>query len=181
MGFLRRGEDTGEGGEEFARFSEGGITERAESRLSVATGERSLFTSGLSVNEFALLGRLGPEPLAQAMGASVVRPGWQYLPALAPGSRGGMRMPAGYGPVGPGAPPPGSSGYTAMYPEPSPQQVSGYLWGTEVTCELETLSDAWNTARRRRSSGYAKRRSRSAPARSSAFTWTATTMTSDAV
>lgn len=42
-------------------------------------------TSGLSVNEFALLYRLGPQPLAQVMGASVVRTGWQYLPALPPG------------------------------------------------------------------------------------------------
>lgn len=30
------------------------------------------------MNEFALLERLGPQPLAQVMGASVVRTGWQY-------------------------------------------------------------------------------------------------------
>ena len=44
-----------------------------------------MFTSGLSVNEFALLDRLGPSPLAQVMGASVVQAGWQYLPPLDPG------------------------------------------------------------------------------------------------
>lgn len=148
MGFLRRDQGTEDEGEEVTRLREGGITDRAEERLSGSAGGRALFTSGLSVREFALLGRLGPEPVAQVMGASVVRPGWQYLPALPPGSRAGVRAP-GFGGVVQTAPPPGSSGYTAIYTEPSPQQVSGYLWGVDVVCELEMLSDAWNTARRR--------------------------------
>ena len=68
-----------------ARIESGGIPRRAKERLQALGAEGSLFTSGLSVNEFALLERLGPQPLAQVMGASVVRTGWQYLPALGPG------------------------------------------------------------------------------------------------
>ena len=124
-----------------------GISERAEARLRGSVGEHPVFTTGLSVNEFALLGRLGPRPLAQVMGASVVRAGWQYLPALPPGTRSPMRT-SGYGVVGPAAVPPGMTGYTARYTEPSPQQVAGYLWGVDVVCELAMLSDAWNHARR---------------------------------
>jgi hypothetical protein len=146
VGFLRHGEETEDDGE--ARVRDGGITERAEARLKGPAGGGSLFTSALSVNEFALLRRLGPEPLGQVMGASVVRAGWQYLPALPPGSRSGIRT-SGYGAVGPTAVPPGMSGYTALYTEPSPQQIAGYLWGVDVVCDLELLSDAWNTARRR--------------------------------
>lgn len=106
-----------------------------------------VFTTGLSTNEFALLGRLGPQPLAQVMGASVVRAGWQYLPALPPGTRSGVHT-TGFGALGPTAVPAGMSGYTALYTEPSPQQVAGYLWGVDVVCELAMLSDAWNLARR---------------------------------
>jgi hypothetical protein len=106
-----------------------------------------VFTTGLSTKEFALLGRLGPQPLAQVMGASVVRAGWQYLPALPPGTRSGMHT-TGFGALGPTAVPPGMSGYTALYTEPSPQQVAGYQWGVDVACELAVLSDAWNQARR---------------------------------
>ncbi|HEY3727388.1 MAG TPA: heavy metal-binding domain-containing protein [Solirubrobacteraceae bacterium] len=109
-----------------------------------------MFTSGLSVNEFALLDRLGPRPLAQVMGASVVRAGWQYLPALPPGTRVGTRSTIGMGGMGPGAPPPGMGGtWQGMYTEASPSQVRNYKWHAEVTCELEVLSEAWNTARRR--------------------------------
>ena len=57
------------------------LTERAHERLEDLSGAGAIFTSGLSVNEFALLRGLGPTPLAQVMGASVVRSGWQYLPA----------------------------------------------------------------------------------------------------
>jgi hypothetical protein len=149
VGFLRDEPGTADDGDHFARVREGGITDRAASRLRGATGARSLFTSGLSVNEFALLRRLGPEPLAQVMGASVVRPGWQYLPALPPGSRAGMRMSAGYGAIAQASPPPGATGYTASYTEPSARQVAGYVWGVDVTCELGVRTDAWNTARRR--------------------------------
>jgi Putative heavy-metal-binding len=110
-------------------------------------GRGPAFSSGLSVKEFALLRRAGPQPLAQVMGASVVRAGWQYLPALAPGTRSGTHT-TGSGALGPGAVPAGMSGYSAIYTEPSPQQISGYLWGVDVVCDLGTLSEAWNLARR---------------------------------
>src|SRR5258708_29077091 len=89
-----------------------------------------LFTSGLSVNEFALLGRMGPAPLAQVMGASVVRPGWQYLPALPPGEWGrtATGVSAGYGAPWAG-PPPGTGGtFRGRYTEASPSQVPSYKW-----------------------------------------------------
>ena len=103
------------------------------------------FTSGLSVSEFALLGRLGPQALRQVMGASVVRPGWQYLPALDPGMTrvnvpgwgGGVQTANSYG-----------RWQGSPYGEPSPAQVRNYLWHTDVVCELEVLGDAWNLARR---------------------------------
>src|SRR6185437_2662487 len=113
----------------------GGIPARAEERLKALGSGGSLFTSGLSVNEFALLGRMGPQPLAQVMGASVVRTGWQYLPALDPapvtlpsaGSRAGL---GGWGPR--------VSGYQldAGVTEPSLAQVRSYKWHATVVCEL---------------------------------------------
>lgn len=145
MGFFARGgEQDGEGSEARARIEAGGIPPSAEDRLKALGRGEGLFTSGLSVNEFALLGRLGPQPLAQVMGASVVRPGWQYLPALDPGqvvmSTAAVR---GYAP--------GPSGYqiTNRYGEPSMAQVRNYKWRWSVVCELHMLSDAWNLARRR--------------------------------
>jgi uncharacterized protein YbjQ (UPF0145 family) len=98
------------------------------------------FTSGLSVNEFALLDRLGPRPLAQVMGASVVRTGWQYLPALDPG----VIVLTGQ----PYVPTPTGVALQNPFTEPSPAQVRAYTWRTEVVCELEMLSEAWNLARR---------------------------------
>jgi uncharacterized protein YbjQ (UPF0145 family) len=54
----------------------------AEGRLQeLAAGE--LFSSTLSVNELALLSDLGPQPIAQVLGASVHQVGWQYLPPQA--------------------------------------------------------------------------------------------------
>jgi Putative heavy-metal-binding len=146
MGFFARGgEQGGEQAEELARIEAGGIPTRAEERLKALGVGGPLFTSGLSVNEFALLDRLGPQPLAQVMGASVVRTGWQYLPALAPGrvvvTQAALR---GYNL--------GSTGYQAgtdRYGEPSLAQVRSYKWHWSVVCELHTLSDAWNLARRR--------------------------------
>ncbi len=142
MGFFaRRGEgDPGED-ESLARVQGGGLPTRAQERLNALATDRSMFTSGLSVNEFALLGRLGPRPLAQVMGASVVRTGWQYLPALPPGVNvldGSMysRTNTGWAVQSP-------------YTEASPAQVRNYQWHTTVVCELEVLSDAWNLARRR--------------------------------
>jgi len=146
MGFFARsgGQDDGDQSDELARIESGGIPSRAEARLKQLRGDGSLFTSGLSVNEFALLDRMGPQPLAQVMGASVVRTGWQYLPALEPGQ---IVLPTGAGSARGGGP----SGYalTNRYGEPSMSQVRNYKWRWSVVCELHTLSDAWNLARRR--------------------------------
>jgi uncharacterized protein YbjQ (UPF0145 family) len=140
VGFFRRGEDEDpERAESLARIEDGGIPAGAQARLRALAAEGSLFTSGLSVNEFALLDLLGPRPLAQVMGASVVRAGWQYLPALPPG----MVVSSGY--------PPAASGtiWRNPYTEPSPAQVRNYQWRAEVVCELDELTDAWTVARRR--------------------------------
>jgi uncharacterized protein YbjQ (UPF0145 family) len=145
MGFFARGGGKdGEQDEALARIEAGGIPRRAEERLKALGRGGSMFTSGLSVNEFALLDRLGPQPLAQVMGASVVRTGWQYLPALDPGlATVTPAMQRGYGP--------GPTGYqiTNRYTEPSISQVRNYQWRWSVVCELEVLTDAWNLARRR--------------------------------
>ncbi len=126
--------------DDLARIEAGGIPLSAERRLKALTGAGAPFTSGLSVKEYALLDQLGPEPLAQVMGASVVRPGWQYLPALAPGQ---------VVPVNPRYGPAGSWQWQNPYTEPSPRQVANYKWHSAVVCELETIGDAWNLARRR--------------------------------
>jgi uncharacterized protein YbjQ (UPF0145 family) len=146
MGFFARGGgQDDEQSEALARIEAGGIPERAQERLKMLGHGGSMFTSGLSVKEFALLDRMGPRPLAQVMGASVVRTGWQYLPALDPSPavlpRGGR-----FGAYGPS-----SSGYALNtgFTEPSPRQVSSYKWHATVVCELDTLTDAWNLARRR--------------------------------
>src|SRR5436305_1380101 len=39
-----------------------------------------IFTSDLSVNELALIGQAGYEPLGQVMGSSMYHIGWQYMP-----------------------------------------------------------------------------------------------------
>jgi uncharacterized protein YbjQ (UPF0145 family) len=147
MGFFGRGEDEGERHEALPRIERGGIPQRAEERLRGLGTEGSLFTSGLSVNEFALLDQMGPRPLAQVMGASVVRTGWQLLPALAPGL-GGIGATytgssAGYGPMVTGA------ALQNRYGEASPSQVRNYRWRASVVCRLDVLTDAWNMARRR--------------------------------
>ncbi|HUA44238.1 MAG TPA: heavy metal-binding domain-containing protein [Solirubrobacteraceae bacterium] len=146
MGFFARG--GGPDGEqqsgELARIEGGGIPSRAEERLKALGTGGSLFTSGLSVKEFALLDRMGPQPLAQVMGASVVRTGWQYLPALEPTQTiVTSAMGRGYAV--------GASGYALnnRYGAPSMGQVRNYKWRWSVVCELQTLSDAWNLARRR--------------------------------
>src|SRR3984885_280532 len=144
MGFFARGgEQDGEHSGELARIEAGGIPSAAEERLKLLGQGGSLFTSGLSVNEFALLQRMRPQPLARVRGASWVRTGWQYLPALDPTQNiatAAMR----YGGPGP-------TGYavTNRYGEPSMAQVRNYKWHWSVVCELHTLSDAWNLARRR--------------------------------
>lgn len=147
MGFLSRGDgQDGEQSESLTRIEAGGIPADAERRLKELGGEGSLFTSGLSVREFALLGRMGPRPLAQVMGASVVRTGWQYLPpleAVEVQASWYSGINARYAPVM------SSRALQNRYAEPSWTQVRDYQWHTTVVCELEVLSDAWMTARRR--------------------------------
>ncbi len=142
MGFFGRGGDEdGERAQSLTRIESGGIPPGAETRLRALAIDGSLFTSGLSVNEFALLERLGPQPLAQVMGASVVRTGWQYLPALDPGKVFFSGSPY--------APTPTGRALQNLYTEPSLAQVRNYKWRTEVVCELDVLTGAWNMARRR--------------------------------
>jgi hypothetical protein len=142
VGFFGRREDEDAGrAESLSRIEGGGIPLGAEQRLRALADRGTLFTSGLSVNEFALLKRLGPQPLAQVMGASVVRTGWQYLPALDPG----VVLLTG----SPYLPTPTGKALANPYTEPSIPQVQTYRWHAEVVCELDVLSDAWNLARRR--------------------------------
>jgi uncharacterized protein YbjQ (UPF0145 family) len=141
MGFLHRGD--GDAEPDPAATAGPELTARARERLEDLSGAGAIFTSGLSVNEFALLRGLGPTPLAQVMGASVVRAGWQYLPALDPTV--GAFVSVGY------------RGTVALqrdrlgnaFGETSGAQIRSYQWATPVVCRLETISDAWNLARRR--------------------------------
>jgi uncharacterized protein YbjQ (UPF0145 family) len=141
MGFFRRDADADPAEEDpLARIEAGGIPAEAEQRLKALSVDGALFTSGLSVKEFALLRGLGPTPLAQVMGASVVRTGWQYLPALPPGQVSLNAYPYSRMNTMVGA---------NAISEASRQQVRNYTWHTEVVCELDTRTNAWNLARRR--------------------------------
>jgi uncharacterized protein YbjQ (UPF0145 family) len=150
VGFFRRsGDDEADRDESLERIEQGGIPLSAEARLKALAAGQGPFTSGLSVNEFALLGRLGPQPLAQVMGASVVRPGWQYLPALDPGL---IMTGAWTGTISPGrglGPTVTGRALQNRFGEASPAQVRSYLWHDDVVCELGMLTDAWTMARRR--------------------------------
>jgi uncharacterized protein YbjQ (UPF0145 family) len=143
LGFFNRedGEDR-EQDESLKRIESGGIPLGAEQRLRDLGAKGSMFTSGLSVKEFALLRQMGPQPIAQVMGASVVRTGFQYLPALPPGEivSGGSGM--SYYNTQPG-------GYVNRFTEPSMSQIRSYRWHRTEVCELDVLTNAWNTARRR--------------------------------
>jgi Putative heavy-metal-binding len=110
-------------GESLARIEDGGIPLSAERRLKALAGEGQAFTSGLSVSEFALLNKIGPRPLAQVQGTSVFKVGWQYLPAIE--SEAGLPSWSGLGSAGP------------------------YGWDQTVLCELDTITRAWDQARRR--------------------------------
>ena len=68
-----------------AALEAGGIPPKAQRRLAelrhaTAEGEQTLFTSDLSVGEFALLTRSGLRPVSQVMGSSVYHVGWQGMP-----------------------------------------------------------------------------------------------------
>jgi len=86
--FLRRRDD-GDGEAREAAAAEqaasvealerGGLPLRAQQRLAEFSAD-SLFTSDLSVNEFALAHALGLRPLSQVMGSSIYHVGWQQSP-----------------------------------------------------------------------------------------------------
>src|ERR1700722_16412876 len=100
------------------------LTEPAHERLEDLSGAGAIFTSGLSVNEFALLRGLGPTPLAQVMGTSVVRTGWQFLPALRPGIAASVTR-------GPGRTATlRQDRWGNSYGETSGSQIRNYLWAT---------------------------------------------------
>ncbi|HYZ82444.1 MAG TPA: heavy metal-binding domain-containing protein [Solirubrobacteraceae bacterium] len=144
MGFFNRREDEDEDQREsLERIEGGGIPLDAERRLQGVRAGGSLFTSGLSVSEFALLRRMGPQPMAQVMGASVIRTGFQYLPPLPPGEI----VTGSAGPWGTWTSRP--AGYVNQVTEPSPRVIRSYRWYATEVCELEVLTDAWRTARRR--------------------------------
>jgi uncharacterized protein YbjQ (UPF0145 family) len=69
-----------------AALERGELPLRAQQRLSELSAD-GLFTSDLSVNEFALAHSIGLRPLAQVMGSSVYHVGWQQ----SPGSWGGWQ------------------------------------------------------------------------------------------
>jgi len=143
LGFFTHGDgEDRETDESLERIESGGIPLEAEQRLRGLGTEGSMFTSALSVKEFALLRRMGPQPLAQVMGASVIRTGFQYLPALPPGEFVSGGRSTSYYNTRPG-------GNVNRFTEPSVWQIRTYKWHTAVVCELDTLSDAWRTARRR--------------------------------
>ncbi|MDX6476324.1 MAG: hypothetical protein QOH95_1835 [Gaiellaceae bacterium] len=62
-----------------AALESGGLPLRAQQRLAEMS-RNDLFTSDLSVNEFALAHSLGLRPLAQVMGSSIYHVGWQQTP-----------------------------------------------------------------------------------------------------
>jgi uncharacterized protein YbjQ (UPF0145 family) len=62
-----------------ASLEAGGLPLRARHRLAEMSDDR-LFTSDLSVNEFALVHSIGLRPLGQVMGSSIYHVGWQQSP-----------------------------------------------------------------------------------------------------
>jgi hypothetical protein len=143
VGFFHRGDgEDREQDDSLRRIESGGIPLGAEQRLRDLGADGSMFTSGLSVNEFALLRRMGPQPIAQVMGASVIRIGYQYLPALPPGE-----IIYGTGLASSFSPQPTSS--INRFTEPSIWQIRNYNWHATEICELDVLGQAWRTARRR--------------------------------
>ena len=120
-----------------ARIEGGGIPLSAERRLQALGKDGALFTSDLSVNEFSLLGGLGPRPLAQVMGGSVVRVGQALLPSV-PTSRRWNSL-GGYSNS--------TGGYSSQPQAPTGYQKAVYQ-RTTMVLEVEVLTSAWTTARR---------------------------------
>jgi hypothetical protein len=143
LGYFHRGDDAdSERDESLKRIEDGGIPLAAERRLKDLAAEGAMFTSALSVKEFALLRQMGPQPVAQVMGASVIRHGFQYLPALPPGEMVSGGTGTSYYNTRPG-------GNVNRFTEPSVWQIRNYRWHATEVCELDVLSEAWRTARRR--------------------------------
>lgn len=89
MPFFRRGGNDDREGREaaaaqqaasLAALERGELPLRAQQRLAELGAEGGLFTSDLSVNEFALGRAIGLRPLAQVMGSSIYHVGWQQSP-----------------------------------------------------------------------------------------------------
>ena len=84
---LRGGDDAGDDaeaarrrGEDVARVESGSIPLAAEQRMRSLAAGTTGFTSGLSVADFALCREAGVRPVAQVMGSSVYKVGWQGYP-----------------------------------------------------------------------------------------------------
>ncbi len=89
MPFFRRGTDDDREAREVAvveqaasleALERGGLPLRAQQRLAELGAGDGLFTSDLSVSEFALGHAIGLRPLAQVMGSSIYHVGWQQSP-----------------------------------------------------------------------------------------------------
>jgi uncharacterized protein YbjQ (UPF0145 family) len=61
-------------------MAQGGLPLRAQERLRELGASGGLFSSDLSVNEFALVDSLGLRPLGLVMGSSIYHVGWQQRP-----------------------------------------------------------------------------------------------------
>jgi uncharacterized protein YbjQ (UPF0145 family) len=61
-------------------LARGGLPLRAQQRLGEIGARGGLFTSDLSVSEFALVDSIGLRPVAQVMGSSIYHVGWQQRP-----------------------------------------------------------------------------------------------------
>jgi uncharacterized protein YbjQ (UPF0145 family) len=71
-------------------LEEGGLPEAAKARLAELQADGGgLFTSDLSVNEFALLSKEGIAPLTQVMGSSIFQHGWRTMSGYGRGLRSG--------------------------------------------------------------------------------------------
>lgn len=93
MPFFRRQDEEGRQATEAAAANQaaslealerGGLPLRAQQRLSEMSSD-GIFTSDLSVSEFALLHSIGLRPLAQVMGSSIYHVGWQQSPGRSGG------------------------------------------------------------------------------------------------
>jgi uncharacterized protein YbjQ (UPF0145 family) len=136
VGRLRAGSPTSSPEEEAeqeqsrAALAAGGLPVAAQRRLSeLADSGARVFSSDLSVNEFAVLRQLGLQPITQVMGASIFQHGWQQMPyetwyGYSRNTTGLGRMTMARNRMSPG---------------------DGSAWARE----LRYLSDAFNDARRR--------------------------------